>query len=305
MRYLLCLIPALVGCVWILGCDSDTEVEPTNLAGASGGELLAPIYIPTHALSDSSIYKSAPSEATPAEAAKQAPAISIDDSTAQAVVKTYLDMLEANNLTGWPEIVVPDQRDAVATLADAVGPLTGTVDHLFTAWKSQYPDTPLGVFAMYPVLERVGRHYALSADSVVEMTVTESEASLTPDDGSLTLMLDLRSIDNAWRISDPELPSADQVQANADKLRMYAAANAELEDLVNRIETGGFSSADEARTAIEDWMRNAESVVPVTQAEPEQPAPRAAPADPRPNQPRDRGSDPIDTVPNAGFLNRG
>jgi hypothetical protein len=151
-----------------------------------------------------------------------------------------------------------------------------------------------------------------------ELSETEAEARLVenvPVRGEQPVLLYVLKTDPGWRIELADFQAPESPQAMDEFTARMGQAGAAFEQLIAEIEAGEINSTSQLVARYQELMNaNPSANEPVAASEAEEatdgedsPAP-ARPAN-QPNQPRNRnqggGTDPMDTVPGPGFLNRG
>ncbi|UCD27834.1 MAG: hypothetical protein JSV03_12110 [Planctomycetota bacterium] len=222
----------------------------------------------------------------------------INDSSAEAVVQSYADMIAGAHTDLWPEIVVPEQQEFAGILAE----LFNASQDLRQAMEEKFPGhafkLPAGASLEMPKITIV---------SVEVVTDQEATASIKIGDLPQTIDFNVMQTDDGWRIEDPTIKkvySNDQVvtyniklidvlqnlttRVEADEFADAQAVMQEVLQVMSQIAQQKTDMSDDADATIDDSQKS---------VEPER--------KPRPQRPKSEIESQMDVAPGPGFLPRG
>jgi hypothetical protein len=306
------------------GCREDTEVPPQfnyNLSAAGRG--LPPIEVPEHRKDKEIIGSAASAEEVGSiqeVTAAAGPQIPIQDSTAREIVASYIKIREAGAFAQMPQVLIERQREPMQQMVEALLPVQASLQELLDVLQQSFPDA----MEELPTLQLTAQLMApvgegqIEIEGFDELSETEAEARLVenvPVRGEQPVLLYVLKTDPGWRIELADFQAPESPQAMDEFTARMGQAGAAFEQLIAEIEAGEINSTSQLVARYQELMNaNPSANEPVAASEAEEatdgedsPAP-ARPAN-QPNQPRNRnqggGTDPMDTVPGPGFLNRG
>ncbi len=243
------------------GCREQDSPSPelnVGVAVGDGARTLLPTVVPSQADQASTILGPAvsaeevgPGKAAAAgEAAASVVKIKIDDSTAEGLMKGLVAVIEAGNFAQLPDLFVPEQQEFIRQVAGAIGPLAQGFKALEAKWKEKFPDSPPPASGLQ---QGPGLDALLAPPKVTEVketSDTEAEATTENPGGGEAEKVQLKKVENAWRIHDPKL----NMQGDAETMKKFLGAFAELgkafQELAGRLENDEFASAADAEKAL-------------------------------------------------------
>lgn len=233
-----------------LSCRRPSEPPPPTFDGAEG---LIPLTLGP-ADQDKSII--APIASTAAKATPSSPGtaatggdIPIDDSSAEAVVMSFIALANAGQNQRLLEILIPQQAEIIRALTMALQPVEQPFMELDQAVRQAFPDTataqPVGRFPGITQFMGISGQLQLDQNGVTAQDDSNAVATLEVVGGTnpTPLQVYARLIDGRWRIDLLQLGTlptgfVDQLAAAAPNMGQS------IRDLVARIQNNEFASVE-------------------------------------------------------------
>lgn len=247
------------------GCRDQEHPAPVLNVGVSVGDgtrTLLPTMVPP--LKDHASILGAAASAeevgaarAAAEAAANVVRIDIDATTPENLMKGFVAIIEAGSFAQLADIVVPEQQEAARQLAGAVGPLFQGLKAVETKWKEKFPDSPLPGGFQGPGFD------VMKAPKVTEVKEldngVEAEATIENPQGGDPEKMQLKKIDDAWRVFDPKLQMPGDAEAAKKFLGVFSGIGKALQEFAVRLDNDEFESAEEAGKALDEVGQKAMS----------------------------------------------
>ena len=241
LRWTIVLVVCSALCA-VYGCRRQEE-EPSQFKRSmktADNVSFMPVRVPESHLDKKSIVRPAAGadEPLPTEERESAEAVevSVDDTTAEAVARSYVALVAKGELRRVLEIVDPDQEEGYGEFVDVAEPLWLLMGELRTLLDDRFPghaiQIPSPIHAAPIEVERVD----VDADDEAKAT-----AVLVSGGGADSVTLDLRSVDDRWYVKDPVVEALTSQAGWSDK---FESVIQPLEDLLAQIENGEITSED-------------------------------------------------------------
>jgi len=245
-------------------CRRDTQPPPEH--GEKAGRGLVPVRVRGR-LDDRSIIGPAARGEEPPRARDDTAgqpardAVIIDDSTAEGIAHAYAEILSAGRLRQLVDVVVPEQREAMGVVAQAVQPMVDAMSELGRALEARFPGHAL---QLSPGTGPPGRMKLAAQLTVVDVRVdpdneNQAEATIEEARSSQTLTVALKSVDGRWRVEDSnfKLPRPEELEQARQMLGAFATIADGLQDVTARIESGEIADEQAAEEAVQQAMAQA------------------------------------------------
>ncbi len=302
-----------------LSCRRPSEPPPSTFEGTEG---LIPLTL-SPADQDKSII--APIASTAAKATPSSPGagatggdIPIDDSTAEAVVQSFIALANAGQEQRLIEILVPEQSETIRNLLTAMQPVDQAFEEFRQAARQVFPQETVqaaGQTSGSSQLLGVSGQLQLGPNGVIAQDDSNAVATLEVIGATMSTppQVNARLIDGRWRIDLQQLGTlpagfADQLAAAAPNMAQS------IRDLTTRIQNNEFTNMEMVNQELmQIMMRMAGAMQGGTPSQPPPattgtPAavtpPPAQPAQPPPAAPARQRED-VDNVISGPMLPRG
>ncbi|MHC4795365.1 MAG: hypothetical protein ACYTF1_01880 [Planctomycetota bacterium] len=291
-----------------LACQREKEPPPHMLTGQVGA--LPPIYLANDKPDSKIIGPAAEAGAVPetdqpdetAEEATDEP-IDIDDSSPEAIVKTYVKMVSTQQFALWPDLVVPEQTE----LAGAFAAMTDTLKDLRLVMDDKFPGhaikLPGSLNLQMPRITIVGVEAVNDREALATIKVEKSPKSAK---------MKVKLIDDGWRIVDPTfMMMIIQSGSNDRAVAMVEGQNDTLRGFITRVEDDEFSDTQEvANELVQLLIAKAKAMqTGGAGAAPDGSNKTEKPAKPKPqpkkSKPKSQLERQMEVAPGPGFLQRG
>ncbi|MBP7937273.1 MAG: hypothetical protein KA354_21730 [Phycisphaerae bacterium] len=250
----------LSGLLLAWGCEQKGDATSAFNEGVdAGGRRLVPIKSPSRKVDKGMIAAAAsaeeasgrkPAGGTPGAGTTDTPAITIDASTPDGVVRAYVEIAAAGNMAQMPDLLVPEQEKIVRPLAETLAPLMDAFRQLQAAWTEKFPNDA------FPA-NRAGTPVAIGAakykaGNINKTSDEEATVDLEPEEGmpGKAITLRLKQIDGSWKIEDPSVPPPDKAEEEIAKFANFVPKLAEAtQDVAAKIREGQLTTAKDAQEA--------------------------------------------------------
>lgn len=272
------LLPALAVALCLCGaCRKDSSPPPS----AVSVEGVLPLTV-SDATGDKTLLGPAASSDEPAKAAAgatpatEAPPITIDDTTAEGVVRAFVEMVSTGRLQQLPAIVMPEQQAVATEMADALQPLAAACAQLRAAMQSKFQTAPQ-IQTANPLVAVITTGWTVGpADtSNPDQTVVTLQQE---GGGPATLAVPVKSVDGKFQVNLPNLPQAGAIEAMKPELTQLAD---HVRQVATRVESGEIADAQAAQAELNRPPGEATSPTPAPEGEAPAPAEPQAQPEPR------------------------
>lgn len=293
---------AVIPVLW--GCGRHEEPVPASRFAVSSGGQALPVSLGPESRDKGILAAAASNEPPPKTAAAPVP---VDDSSAQAIVETYVAVMNAHQFAQLPDIVVAEQQDAARQMAAVVQPFIDAERNLKQKLDEHFPGHAIQLGSLKLAMGSLSalKYQVISVEVVSD---TEATAKIRKEGPNADeQQVKVHQADGVWRIEDPQIPPPDQREAILSTMGpMLANLTQVLQSVAAKLDAGEL--ADEA--AVNEALAQAQSGQarstqtpggPPTEADQPPapvPAPEAAgePAAATPSKPPERQREAVDDV---------
>lgn len=235
------------------GCEQNDG--PPAEPGVKGA---LPVDVPDEVYNDRSIVRSI-AESPQARVRPDAPAgaegaVTVDDSSPEGVVRSYVALFNAHEFDRLSALHVPEEQEAARSMYALLGTMMVHLKRLENVWSQKFPDTPFGLgegAEQVPFADML-EAARIEVDDIRMIDDDEATAAVgPPDDPDQLKFFSVRRIDGTWRISDPEASdlAADPEQAEPI-IRMHGKIADGLGEIAARLERDELTTPEAAREAL-------------------------------------------------------
>lgn len=228
-----------------LACERNTEPPPPSVTGSEGA--LRPVTLSDELHDETMLGKAAEESAIKLDlnvADDADRATTMDTSTPQAAIESYVAAFQKGRLDALPDMVIPEQQEKAQAMVDIMGPLFEAFSRLEKAVSEKIPDAQ-----MDNLQGNIPGQSNLEIVSVDDINDQEAMAILRDTKEDQTQEVQLRLIDGQWRINDPrlEMVQMDQVDMMRD---MFAPMAENMSKVAQRVEDGQITTQEQLMQAM-------------------------------------------------------
>lgn len=305
------VLTGLVLAALLVGCNNDSKSDREEYAGVMGGEegrALIPVNVPPR--KGDTILGPIAASAEPPKAEKsdakdaEAEEVKVDDSSAEAVAHSLVEIVKTGDFAKLPDVVPPEQSEQMGQMVAAYGPIAKAARQLKLAFQEKFPDGGLdGVFPISPTLDGL-----IAAELNVEVkSVSDEEATASfmvgPEATAKKIELTIKKFDQAWRVVLPDFAPPADIEATA---KQDEGKDAAFADIAKRVESGDLKDVDAVKAQLTEVA--AGTYKPAEGAEGSSESAdqaKEAEAEPEQQSKKPRQRDAVDDVVSSPVLPRG
>jgi len=305
------LMCVLVGVLMSCGCRQDTNPPPRFTEPMEvDGQMLMPLPPLANRGGAALLEPIATDEQAPARGGRpteEEEAVKLDDSTAEAAVKSFSSLVETGEMARLAEILVTDQAGVFSAPAgtEVILPVAQAAHELTAALDEKFPGHAIQIAGLDAFVQRLGEMTTrYSVEGVTAINDDEAEATLVAklaNQQEKRQTVTVRRSQNRWRLEFPDLQAPSDLDALAEGLKGKAEG---LQSVAERVRKGEFTDEASVKAEVDKVMAGTYEA-PSPQPEQESGSnDQAAPPTPPDRRPRER--DAVDEVaPTTGVLPRG